>query len=101
MQRPLQGEATERERQIRRVQGETATSDIALKLKTLMNGRESEACGGTGKERGKERVSREREGAGEVEGARQLGQCLAEWRCEMRKYAKWRMQMQMGMGLGK
>lgn len=34
------------------------------------------------------------------EGVRQLGQCLAEWRCEMRKYAKWRMQMQMGMGMG-
>lgn len=46
-------------------------------------------------------MSREREGAGEVEGVRKLGQCLAEWRCEMRKYAKWRMQMQMGMGAGK
>lgn len=34
------------------------------------------------------------------EGVRQLGQCLAEWRCEMRKYAKWRMQMQMGMRNG-
>lgn len=45
-------------------------------------------------------MSRERDGALKVEGARQLGQCLAEWRCEMRKYAKWRMQMQMGMGMG-
>lgn len=34
------------------------------------------------------------------EGVRQLGQCLAEWRCEMRKYAKWRMQNADGDGSG-
>lgn len=34
------------------------------------------------------------------EGVRQLGQCLAEWRCEMRKYAKWRMQNADGDGDG-
>lgn len=33
-------------------------------------------------------------------GVRQLGQCLAEWRCEMREYAKCRWGKGRGMRLG-